>query len=143
VDHKKAISTSGAQSETLAIKTVGWGLSGPKAIVAQRLFDAVSQGATHGTRAGTGQEFSDSLVCKYNPRQFWKLFLQTDPAMTTDEVLNALNRYTKDCKDGDRETATKLGITCLILGDWLSGRTRPQKGALARLAGFLRRTGYL
>jgi transcriptional regulator with XRE-family HTH domain len=63
--------------------------------------------------------------------------------MTTDEVLNALDRYTKDCQDGDRETATELGITCAILGDWLSGRTRPQKGALARLAGFLRRAGYL
>jgi hypothetical protein len=96
-----------------------------------------------GTRAGNSQGFSDSLVCKYNPRQFSKFYLQTNRAMTTDEVLNALNRYAKDCKDGDRATATKLGIRCSILGDWLSGRTRPQKGALARLAGFLRRAGYL
>ena len=42
--------------------------------------------------------------------------------MTTDEVLDALGRYTKDSKESDRQTATKLGI---------------------RLAGFLKRVGYL
>ena len=63
--------------------------------------------------------------------------------MTTDEVLDALGRYTRDSKDDERQTATKLGITHPILEDWLSGRTRPQKDILARLAGFLRRVGYL
>jgi transcriptional regulator with XRE-family HTH domain len=63
--------------------------------------------------------------------------------MTADEVLDALSRYTKDSMDSDRQTATKLGIRPLILEDWLSGKTRPQKAALARLAGFLRRAGYL
>jgi transcriptional regulator with XRE-family HTH domain len=63
--------------------------------------------------------------------------------MTTDEVLDALSRYTKDSKESDRQTATKLGIGHLILEDWLNGRTRPQKSTLARLAGFLRRAGYL
>ena len=63
--------------------------------------------------------------------------------MTTDEVLDALSRYTKDSNDSDRETATKLGITHPILDDWLNGRTRPQKDILARLAGFLKRVGYL
>ena len=63
--------------------------------------------------------------------------------MTTDEVLDALGRYKKDLNDSDRQTATKLGITNPILEDWLSGKTRPQKCTLARLAGFLRRTGYL
>ena len=63
--------------------------------------------------------------------------------MTTDEVLDALGRYTRDSQDNERQTATKLGITHPILEDWLSGRTRPQKDTLARLAGFLRRVGYL
>jgi transcriptional regulator with XRE-family HTH domain len=63
--------------------------------------------------------------------------------MTTDEVLDALSRYKRDSNEDDRQTATKLGITHPILEDWLSGRTRPQKGTLARLAGFLRRVGYL
>jgi transcriptional regulator with XRE-family HTH domain len=63
--------------------------------------------------------------------------------MTTDEVLDALRRYTKDSMDSDRQTAMKLGISHPILEDWLTGRTRPQKCILARLAGFLRRTGYL
>jgi hypothetical protein len=63
--------------------------------------------------------------------------------MTTDEVLDALNRYKKDSEDSDRQTATKLGIAHPILEDWLSGKTRPQKSILARLAGFLRRAGYL
>ena len=63
--------------------------------------------------------------------------------MSTDEVLAALGRYTRDSEDSERQTATKLGITHPILEDWLSGRTRPQKGTLARLAGFLKRVGYL
>jgi transcriptional regulator with XRE-family HTH domain len=63
--------------------------------------------------------------------------------MTTDEVLDALGRYTRDSKDNERQTASQLGITHPILEDWLSGRTRPQKDILARLAGFLRRVGYL
>jgi hypothetical protein len=63
--------------------------------------------------------------------------------MTTDEVLDALGRYKKDSNDSDRQTATKLGIKNPILEDWLSGKTRPQKSTLARLAGFLRRVGYL
>ena len=63
--------------------------------------------------------------------------------MTTDEVLDALGRYTKDCKESDRQTATKLGIRRSVLWDWLGGRIRPEKRALAGLAGFLKRVGYL
>ena len=63
--------------------------------------------------------------------------------MTTDEVLDALGRYTKDSKESDRETATKLGIRRSVLLDLLRGRIPPEKGALARLAGFLKRVGYL
>jgi len=63
--------------------------------------------------------------------------------MTTDKVLDALGRYTKDSKESDRQTATKLGIRRSVLGDWLRGRIQPEKSALARLAGFLKRVGYL
>ena len=63
--------------------------------------------------------------------------------MTTDEVLDALGRYTKDCKESDRQTATELGIRRSVLWDWLCGRIQPEKCALARLAGFLKRVGYL
>ena len=63
--------------------------------------------------------------------------------MTTDEVLDALGRYTKDSKESDRQTATKLGIKRSILWDWLGGRIQPERCALARLAGFLKRVGYL
>ena len=60
--------------------------------------------------------------------------------MTTDEVLNA---YTKDSKESDRQMATKLGINRITLSAWLGCKDQPQKGALARLPGFLRRVGYL
>ena len=63
--------------------------------------------------------------------------------MTTDEVMDALGRCTRDSKDSDRQMAAKLGIRRLVLCDWLRGRTQPQKCTLARLAGFLRRVGYL
>jgi hypothetical protein len=63
--------------------------------------------------------------------------------MTTDEVLDALGRYTKDCKESDRQTATKLGIRRSVLLDLLRGRIQPEKSAVARLAGFLKRVGYL
>ena len=63
--------------------------------------------------------------------------------MTTEEVVDALGRYTKDSKESGRETAAKLGIRRSVLWDWLRGKTQPQKCTLARLAGFLRRAGYL
>jgi hypothetical protein len=63
--------------------------------------------------------------------------------MTTDEVLDALGRYTKDSKESDRQTAAKLGIRCSILWEMQRGKTQPEKSMLARLAGFLRRVGYL
>ena len=62
--------------------------------------------------------------------------------MTTEEVLDALGRYTKDSKESDRQTATKLGIRRSVLWDWLGGRIQPERCALARLADFLKRVGY-
>ena len=63
--------------------------------------------------------------------------------MTTDEVLDALGRYTKDSKESDRQTATKLGIRRSVLLDLQRGKIQPEKCAVARLAGFLKRVGYL
>jgi transcriptional regulator with XRE-family HTH domain len=63
--------------------------------------------------------------------------------MSTEEVLDALERYTKESAETDRETATKLGITRVLLSAWLQRAAQPEKCMLARLAGFLRRTGYI
>jgi len=63
--------------------------------------------------------------------------------MTTEEVLKALGRYTEESRESDRQTATKLGVKRMTLTAWLGGRDRPQRCVLARLAGFLKRVGYL
>jgi transcriptional regulator with XRE-family HTH domain len=63
--------------------------------------------------------------------------------MTTEEVLKALGRYIEESRESDRQAATKLGINQMTLTAWLHGRDRPQRCMLARLAGFLRRVGYL
>jgi transcriptional regulator with XRE-family HTH domain len=63
--------------------------------------------------------------------------------MTTDDVLEALHRYTRESDDTQRQTAAKLGVTESLLLDWLQGAVRPEKNLLARLAGFLRRVGYI
>jgi len=63
--------------------------------------------------------------------------------MSTEEVLRALERYTEESPESNRQTATKLGVNRMTLTAWLGGRDRPQRCMLARLAGFLRRVGYL
>jgi hypothetical protein len=63
--------------------------------------------------------------------------------MSTDEILDALGRYTKDSKRSYREMATELGIRQTVLWDWLGRKTRPEKSGLARIAGFLKRVRYL
>jgi len=63
--------------------------------------------------------------------------------MSTEEVLDALGRYTKESTESDRETATKLGVNQLTLNTWLRRAAQPEKSVLARLAGFLRRAGYI
>ena len=63
--------------------------------------------------------------------------------MTTEEVLRALGRYTEESSESERQTATKLGVNRMTLTAWLGGKDRPQRFMLARLAGFLRRVGYL
>jgi transcriptional regulator with XRE-family HTH domain len=63
--------------------------------------------------------------------------------MTTEDVLEALGRYTRESNESDRRTAAMLGIKRATLVAWLQGAYPPQKCMLARLAGFLRRVGYL
>jgi hypothetical protein len=63
-------------------------------------------------------------------------------SVTTEDVLNALGRYTRESDESDRQTAAKLGINRLTLKAWLRGVV-PQRCLVARLAGFLRRAGYL
>jgi transcriptional regulator with XRE-family HTH domain len=68
---------------------------------------------------------------------------RTGNSVTTEEVLNALGRYTKESHESDRQTAARLGVNRLTLNAWLRGVVPPQRCLLARLAGFLRRVGYL
>jgi hypothetical protein len=71
-------------------------------------------------------------------------FPESLPAlMTTEDVLEALGRYTRESNESDRRTASMLGIKRATLRAWLQGADLPRKCILARLAGFLRRVGYL
>ena len=63
--------------------------------------------------------------------------------MTTEDVIKALSRYTNEAEESDRRTAAMLGIKRATLRAWLDGADPPKKCILARLAGFLRRAGYL
>ena len=71
-------------------------------------------------------------------------FPESLPAlMTTEDVLEALGRYARESNESDRRTAAMLGIKRATLRAWLQGADPPRKYLLARLAGFLRRVGYL
>ncbi|HTD14151.1 MAG TPA: hypothetical protein VK673_03185 [Chthoniobacterales bacterium] len=61
---------------------------------------------------------------------------------TTEDVLKALGRYTRESNQTD-QAAVALGIKRKTLGAWLQGADAPEKCMVARLAGFLRRVGYL
>jgi transcriptional regulator with XRE-family HTH domain len=63
--------------------------------------------------------------------------------MTTEDVVKALVRYTSEVNATDQQTARMLGVKRATLKAWLAGGDPPQKCMLARLAGFLRRVGYL
>ena len=55
-------------------------------------------------------------------RQSVRFFLEGILAMTTDEVLDALGRYTKDSKESDRQTATERVSGALFCGiGWVVG----------------------
>jgi hypothetical protein len=63
--------------------------------------------------------------------------------MTTEDVLEALARYAREANENDRRTAAILGIKRKTLRAWLDGTDPPKRFTLARLAGFLKRVGYL
>jgi len=59
------------------------------------------------------------------------------------DVLKALARYAREANQNDGRTAATLGIKRRTLRAWLDGTDPPERFTLARLAGFLKRTGYL
>jgi hypothetical protein len=63
--------------------------------------------------------------------------------MTTEDVLKALGRYTMESHESDQRTAAMLGVKHATLIAWRQGEDPPRKWILARLAGFLKRVGYL
>ncbi len=63
--------------------------------------------------------------------------------MNAQDICDALRRYLSESEDDQREMATKIGISWNTLSAWLAGEAEPTKGILARVAGFLRRSGYL
>src|SRR5437763_1707416 len=78
------------------------------------------------------------------PEKGTSTFSKCLPAlMTIEVVLKALDRYMRESNESDRRTAAMLGIKRATLIALLQGADSPQKCILARLAGFLRRVGYL
>jgi len=63
--------------------------------------------------------------------------------MNAQDVLNGLRRYLSESADDRRNIAAKIGISWITLSAWLAGEAEPPKRILARVAGFLRRSGYL
>jgi hypothetical protein len=63
--------------------------------------------------------------------------------MNAQDVLIGLRRYLSESEDDQREIATKIGVSWIILSAWLAGESEPHKRILTRVAGFLRRFGYL
>jgi hypothetical protein len=71
-------------------------------------------------------------------------FSKRPPAlMTTEDVMKALARYAREANEHDGRAAAMLGIKRNTLRAWLDGTDPPERFTLARLAGFLRRAGYL
>jgi hypothetical protein len=63
--------------------------------------------------------------------------------MDAQDIVNGLRRYLGESGDDCHEIATKIGISWIILSAWLTGEAEPHKRSVARVAGFLRRFGYL
>jgi hypothetical protein len=63
--------------------------------------------------------------------------------MTAAKVIEAFLKYARDTDDTARQIATKIGVPLKTLRTWLEGQAEPTKRLIARLAGFLRRVGYL
>jgi hypothetical protein len=63
--------------------------------------------------------------------------------MNAQDILDALRRYLSESEDDRREIATKIGVSWITLSAWLAGEAEPPKRILGRVAGFLKRFGYL
>ena len=63
--------------------------------------------------------------------------------MTAQDICDAMRRYLSESADDRRDIAAKIGISWITLSAWLAGEAEPPKSILARVAGFLRRSGYL
>jgi transcriptional regulator with XRE-family HTH domain len=68
---------------------------------------------------------------------------EADGSIDPRDVLLALKRYLSESEDDRREIANKIGVSWTTLSAWLAGEAEPHKRILARVAGFLRRFGYL
>src|ERR1700722_7940376 len=102
----------------------------------QSIFRPASRREALGERSGGGRRDGGlKMLCS--------ILALPSAYMTTEEVLKALGRYKEESRESDRQTATKLGVNQMTMTAWLGGRDRPQRCMLARLAGFLRRVGYL
>jgi hypothetical protein len=63
--------------------------------------------------------------------------------VNAQEVIYGLRRYLSESEDDHLTTATKIGISWITLSAWLAGEAEPHRRRFARVAGFLRRFGYL
>ena len=63
--------------------------------------------------------------------------------MNAAKVIEAFYNYARDTDDTPRQTATKIGVPIKTLRAWLEGQAQPAKRLTLRLAGFLRRVGYI
>jgi transcriptional regulator with XRE-family HTH domain len=64
-------------------------------------------------------------------------------SMNAQDVVIGLRRYLSESEDDQHEIATKIGVSWITLSAWLTGESEPHKRILARVAGFLKRIGYL
>jgi outer membrane biogenesis lipoprotein LolB len=63
--------------------------------------------------------------------------------MNAAKVIEAFYNYARDTDDTPRQTATRIGVPIKTLRAWLEGQAQPTKRLTLRLAGFLRRVGYI
>jgi len=63
--------------------------------------------------------------------------------MNAAKVIEAFYNYARYTDDTPRQTATKIGVPIKTLRAWLEGQAQPTKRLTLRLAGFLRRVGYI
>jgi transposase len=63
--------------------------------------------------------------------------------MTAARVIEAFCKYARDTGDSPRQIATRIGVPAKTLRTWLEEQAQPSKRLTSRLAGFLRRVGYI